>query len=90
MIDNAKNSTDTRDPGGMEEETMADSESQILQPLESQTASSTTVPMKAALEMRDGNCAEASSREDSSCSWVGSKCEDIEEETAEGEEKSML
>lgn len=66
---------------------MADSDSQILQPLELETASSATLPMNAALEMRDGNCAEASSREDSSWSEVRSKGDDSEEETAEGEEK---
>lgn len=72
----------------MYEESMADSESHILQPPESETESPTTVPMKAVLEMRDGNFAEASSRENNSSSLLGWKGDDSEEETAGDEGKS--
>lgn len=58
------------EPGGIEEESIADSDNQILQPLESNTwrkeltaeVSFDTLPMKADLEIREGNFLEASSR----------------------------
>lgn len=59
----------------MDEEIMADSESQILQPLLSVAAASgfsNNLPIKAFWEIRDGNFLEASSSNNSSSSSLGS------------------
>ncbi|GER51922.1 transposon protein, partial [Striga asiatica] len=83
-------STETREPGAMEDETMAGSESQTLQLLESGTTSSRTLPIKAAREMRDGYFSAASSRDVSSCSLLGGvNGDETEEEAADGEDKSL-
>ena len=60
------------EPGAREEASMEGSESQILQPLELRSTS-TSFPMKADLLIREGYLVEASSREEARESSVSSK-----------------
>ncbi|KAF7819151.1 Calmodulin-interacting protein 111 [Senna tora] len=59
------------EPGVSEEETMEDSDSQILQPLDA-GSTSLTLQMKADLPMKEGNFLEASSQEETSSSSLTS------------------
>lgn len=71
--------TDTMEPGEIEEASMEDSESQILQPLVStvSTASSDIRPIKSVSEIKEGNFLEASSRQHLSSPSVNSTSDEV-------------
>lgn len=67
------------EPGEIEESSMEDSESQILQPLVStvSTASSDILPIKSVLQIKEGNFLEASSRQHLSSPSVNSTSDEL-------------